>query len=58
MDVDVPSSRFEGLQRKQGVINLGFLQAEQIRLLVLKPTEHLIQSRANGIHVPGGDLHG
>ena len=58
MDVHVPTSRFEGFQREQGVIHLGFLQTEQIRLLALQPAEHLIQSRADRVHVPGGDLHG
>ena len=58
MNVHVPASRFEGLKGKQRVIHLGFLQTEQIRLLALQPAEHLIQSRANRVHIPGGDLHG
>ena len=58
MDVHVPASRFKGFNGKQRVIHLGFLQTEQIRLLAIQPAEHLIQSRADRVHVPGGDLHG
>ena len=58
MDVHLPSRGLEGLGREQRIVNLGLLQAEQIRLVLLKPDQHLIQAGAHGIDVPGGDAHG
>ena len=48
----------EGLGGEEVVADLGFLQAEHLRLLLLQPGEHLLQARAHRVHVPAGDAHG
>src|ERR1043165_1925196 len=49
-----------GLQLQQGELvvgTFGFLDAEDVRLFFLKPTNDQRQSRDDRINVPGGDLH-
>jgi hypothetical protein len=55
MDSHVVAQRLD-LQRGKGVIDrLDFLQADNIRLLVLQPAQKMLDPLADGIDVPGGD---
>jgi hypothetical protein len=47
MDADLPPSVLEGLHRKQRIVDLGLLQAEQIWLGLLKPAQHLLKAGAH-----------
>ena len=47
------------LQRKLVIGQLGFLQRQNLHFRVGgKPVQHLRQAHIEGVHVPGGDLHG
>ena len=48
----------EGLQGKQLIGHLGFLQAEHLGPFLLQPGQHLVEAGAHGVDVPGGDPHG
>jgi hypothetical protein len=39
------------------VLDLGFLNAKDIRLMLGKPRHNAIESLANRVDVPSGDLH-
>jgi hypothetical protein len=39
------------------VLDLGFLNAKHIRLMLGEPRHNAIESLANRVDVPGGDLH-
>ena len=47
----------EGLVGKAAVFNLGFLQAEQLGLVLLQPGAHLLEAAAHRIDIPAGNPH-
>ena len=48
----------EGFMGKAAVFNLGFLQAEQLGLVLLQPGAHLLEAAAHRIDIPAGNPHG
>jgi hypothetical protein len=49
-----------GLERicwKIGILNLGFLDSEDVRLMLSEPPNHYWQTRAQGIDVKAADFH-
>ena len=47
----------EGLAREEVVDDLGFLQAEHVRLLLLEQLQDQLLAQADRVDVPGGELH-
>ena len=44
--------------RKCGFLRLQFLEADDVRLGLLEPSQQPLQAGADGVDIPGGDLHG
>ena len=47
----------EGFMGKAAVFHLGFLQAEQLGLVLLQPGRHLLEAAAHRIDIPAGNPH-
>ncbi len=42
---------------EEAVLDLGFLQAQDVRLVLPEEAGHLVDPQADGVDVPSGDLH-
>ncbi len=55
--VDIAQLR-EGLAREQPVLDLGLLQRHDVGLMLAQEPRQQGRAQADGIDIPGGDLHG